>query len=201
MKNNRFVAIALAFTLANTAVPIGLLAQQSTSLAGTAKDEAKKPFTDYTVRARDVTAGTIADDRRPSGWPGRTSRSRGLSTANYIVELVNKNGKVVCTEGPFDLSKQAIKSDVIVDCNKAGVAATGRLLAAAARPASRPVRWLRRAARPAPLCASGSPPAKHRPRRSSVIHPARLRTPVRRRVVFVQSTLLPPTGFYEFPSA
>jgi hypothetical protein len=116
MKNNRFVAIALAFTLASTAVPTSLFAQQSTSLAGTAKDEAKKPFTDYTVRARDVKAGTETPGQALDAQ-GNFSLT-GLTTANYLVELVNKNGKVVCTEGPFDLSKQAIKSDVVIDCNK-----------------------------------------------------------------------------------
>ena len=60
MKNNRFVALALAFTLAaRRRCRRSLFAQQSTSLAGTAKDEAKKPYTDYTVRARDIKAGTI----------------------------------------------------------------------------------------------------------------------------------------------
>ena len=119
MKNNGFVAVALAFALAGTAVPTALFAQQSTSLAGTAKDEAKKPFTDYTVRARDVgqqnagsIAATIALDAQ-----GNFSLT-GLPTQKYLVELVNKNGKVVCTEGPFDLSQQAIKSDVVIDCGK-----------------------------------------------------------------------------------
>ena len=116
MKKNRFVAIALAATLANTAVPMALLAQQSTSLAGTAKDEAKKPYENFTVRARDVKAGTIAGSEKLDGQ-GNFSLT-GLSTANYLVELVNDKGKVVCTEGPFDLSKQAIKSDVVIDCNK-----------------------------------------------------------------------------------
>jgi hypothetical protein len=128
MKNNRFVAIALAFTLANTAVPTALFAQQSTSLAGTAKDEAKKPFTDYTVRARDVAAGTQTPTQALDAQ-GNFSLT-GLSTANYVVELLNKNGKVVCTEGPFDLAKQAIKSDVVIDCNK--VPASWWLLGAAA---------------------------------------------------------------------
>ena len=116
MKNERFVAIALAFTLAGSAVPTTLLAQQSTSLAGTAKDEAKKPYVDYTVRARDVKAGSIAGTT-PLSADGNFSLP-GLSAQNYLVELVNKNGKVVCTEGPFDLSKQAIKSDVVISCGK-----------------------------------------------------------------------------------
>jgi hypothetical protein len=116
MQKNRFVAIALAFTLASTAVPSALFAQQSTSLAGTAKDEAKKPYTDYTVRARDVKAGTIAATIALDAQANFSLA--GLSTQNYLVELLNKDGKVVCTEGPFDLSKQAIKSDVVIDCGK-----------------------------------------------------------------------------------
>ncbi|MGE3957926.1 MAG: hypothetical protein AB7H96_14500 [Vicinamibacterales bacterium] len=114
----RIVAIALAFSLASAAAPTALFAQQSTSLAGTAKDEAKKPYTDYTVRARDVNAPR--DAAAPSiALDNQGSFSlTGLTTKNYVVELVNKDGKVVCTEGPFDLSKQAIKSDVIVDCGK-----------------------------------------------------------------------------------
>jgi hypothetical protein len=115
MKKDRFVAIALAFTLAASAMPT-LMAQQSTSLAGTAKDEAKKPYTDYTVRARDVKAGTIVQTIALD--PQGNFSLAGLSTLNYVVELVRKDGKVVCTEGPFDLSKQAIKSDVVIDCGK-----------------------------------------------------------------------------------
>ena len=41
-----------------------------------------------------------------------------LTTKNYLVELVNKKGDVVCTEGPFDLSKQPVKSDVFIECGK-----------------------------------------------------------------------------------
>jgi hypothetical protein len=133
MKNERLVAVALAFTLACSATPTALFAQQSpvqqsTSLAGTAKDEAKKPYTEYTVRARDVKAGTIA---AAVALDVQGSFSLiGLTSANYLVELVNKDNKVVCTEGPFDLSKQAIKSDVIIDCGK--VAAAWWLVGAAA---------------------------------------------------------------------
>jgi hypothetical protein len=116
MKNKQIVAFALAFTLASTSAPTMLFAQQSTTLAGTAKDEAKKPYTDYTVRARDVKSGTQTPGVALDGQGNFSLTS--LSTENYLVELVNKNGKVVCTEGPFDLSKQAIKSDVIVDCGK-----------------------------------------------------------------------------------
>ena len=108
-------------------MPASLFAQQSTSLAGTAKDEAKQPYTNYTVRARDVTAGTIADTV-PLNAQGGFSIT-GLTTAKYHRGTREQEDKVVCTEGPFDMSQQAIKSDVIVDCNKKVV--TTALVAAA----------------------------------------------------------------------
>lgn len=116
MKNERFVAIALAFTLAASAAPTVLFAQQSTSIAGTAEEEAKKPYSDWQVRARDVKSNTVSP-AVALGSDGKFSL-QGLTSANYSVELLNKEGKVVCTEGPFDLSRQAIKSDVIIDCGK-----------------------------------------------------------------------------------
>ena len=114
--NERFVAIAMAFTLAASATPTALYAQQSTSIAGTAEKEAKKPYSDWKVRARDVKGGTVTPATTVAN-DGKFSLT-GLGTSNYVVELVNKDNKVVCTEGPFDLSKQAVKSDVIIDCGK-----------------------------------------------------------------------------------
>jgi hypothetical protein len=128
MKKDRIVAIGLAFAMAVSAAPAALLAQQSTTLSGTAKDQAKSPYTDYQVRARDVKSGAIAKSIALDGQ-GDFSLT-DLSTLNYLVELVNKNGKVVCTEGPFDMSKQAIKSDVVISCGK--VPAAWWLLGAAA---------------------------------------------------------------------
>src|SRR5207253_1151153 len=94
------VAVALAFAMAASAVPTTVWAgaQASGSLSGTAKDEAKKPYTDYTVRARDVQQGTIATST-PLNTEAKFQLA-SLQPANYLVELVNKNGKVVCSEGP-----------------------------------------------------------------------------------------------------
>jgi hypothetical protein len=130
MKNNRFVAIALAATLASSAVPTSVFAQQSTSLAGTAKDEAKKPYTNYSVRARDVAAGTESPAQRLD-TSGNFSIT-GLSSSSYLIELLNNGGKVVCTQGPFDLSQNPIKSDVVIDCNNKKVPLAIWLLGAAA---------------------------------------------------------------------
>ena len=130
MKSHRIVAVAVAFALASGAAQTALLAagQQTATIAGTAKDEAKKPYTDNTVRARDTAQGTIAGTA-PLNTEGNFSLPN-LSSAKYLIELVDKNGKVVCTEGPFDLSQQMLKNDVVIDCGK--VPAAWWLLGAAA---------------------------------------------------------------------
>jgi hypothetical protein len=119
------MAMAVAFAMATSATQ---LLAQSASLGGTAKDEAKKPYTDYTVRARDVSQGAIASTIALDTTGNFTLPN--LASTKYLVELVNKNGKVVCTEGPFDLSARAFKNDVVIDCNK--VPAAWWLLGAAA---------------------------------------------------------------------
>ena len=139
MMMQRFVAKTLVVALGLSSLPAAAFAQQgtappggqygqSTTLAGTAKDEAKKPYSEYTVRARDVKAGTIGGST-PLDVQGNFSLI-GLTTQNYLVELLNKNGKVVCTEGPFDMSKQAVKSDVVISCG--GIPAAWWLVGAAA---------------------------------------------------------------------
>jgi hypothetical protein len=130
MKSNRIVAIAVAFALASGAAQTALLAagQQTATIAGTAKDEAKKPYTDFTVRARDVSSGQIGGTTTLTN--DATFTLPDLSSAKYLVELVNKQGKVVCTEGPFDLTQQMLKNDVVIDCGK--VPAAWWLLGAAA---------------------------------------------------------------------
>jgi len=133
MKNQRIVAIALAFALASGAAQTALLAagQQTATIAGTAKDEAKKPYADYSVRARDVSTGMIAGNVALT--TDATFTLPDLSSSRYLIELVqhkNNQDKVICTEGPFDLTQQMLKNDVVIDCGK--VPAAWWLLGAAA---------------------------------------------------------------------
>src|SRR5262245_61100742 len=102
MKINHFVAAALTFSLATSAMPAQLFAgQQNGTISGTAKNEAKKPFGDYSVRARNAQNGQVAETT-PLDANASFSLS-GLAPASYLVELLNQKGKVVCTEGPFSL--------------------------------------------------------------------------------------------------
>ena len=121
MKKQRIVAIAVAFALAGGTAQTALLAagQQTATIAGTAKDEAKQPYADYSVRARDVTSGMIAGTTPLT--TNATFTLPDLSSSRYMVELVqhkNNQDKVICTEGPFDLTQQMLKNDVVIDCGK-----------------------------------------------------------------------------------
>ena len=115
MKNG-CIAVVVAVVLAST----GLMAQQTGQISGTAKDEAKTPFTDYSVRLRDVVQAQIAGST-PLDTTGAFTLPN-LPAAKYLVELLNKDGKIVCTEGPFDLSQQLIKDGIIINCDKIPVA-------------------------------------------------------------------------------
>jgi hypothetical protein len=126
MTTRQAIATALALTVMAGSTPTTLMArgQGSGIVSGTAKDEAKKPFPEYTVQARNVgtgvtgtpIAGSIALD--PSGNFTLT----GLMPSKYVIELLNKNGKIVCTEGPYDLTQQLVKNDVVIDCKHVPVA-------------------------------------------------------------------------------
>jgi hypothetical protein len=103
------------------------LLAQSATLGGTAKDEAKKPYTDYTVRTRDA-QGVIGTAQTLDTQGNFTLNN--LDSTRYVVELVNKDGKVVCTEGPFDMAARPVRTDVKIECNK--VPAAWWILGAAA---------------------------------------------------------------------
>jgi hypothetical protein len=116
MKLRQIVAAGLAAVLAG----IPIVAQQApptATISGMAKKEAKKPYTDYTTRARDVQTGVIAGTAT-NGDPDANFTIGNLPPANYVVELLNKDGKIVCTEGPFDMTKTFVRNDVDISCNK-----------------------------------------------------------------------------------
>ena len=128
----KFVAFGLAAVLAVSASPAALLAQQNNGLlAGTAAKEAEKPFNENTVRALILTDGPLKgtyvgpvnlDDEGKFSLPN-------LQFLEYTVELLDKNGKLECSEGPFNVtSNEPSKDDIEIDC---GHPAAWWLLAAA----------------------------------------------------------------------
>lgn len=131
MKTRQTVALGLAMALATGMIMQPLRAgasQGAGSISGIAKD-AKKPYPKWSVRARNPEQGQVAATV-PLDTEAKFSLT-GIDPTKYVVELLNEDGKVVCTEGPFDLTKQANnkKDGVVIDC---GNPAALWLLAAAA---------------------------------------------------------------------
>ena len=111
------LALAIAFGTGMTMQPVLRAgAQEPGNITGTAKKEAKKPFTDYSVRARNVQQGVVAATAQLD-TEGNFALA-GFDPASYLVELLDRKGKVVCTEGPFDLAKQPSKTGVNIECGK-----------------------------------------------------------------------------------
>jgi hypothetical protein len=118
MRMRQMTALAIAVTVATAMVgqPALLMAQGAGNISGTASNEAKKPYPNYSVRARHVQLGSIAATI-PLDPQGNFTLA-GIDPANYLVELVDAKGKVVCTEGPFDITKlpQSSKPGVRIEC-------------------------------------------------------------------------------------
>jgi hypothetical protein len=118
MRLRQIVAVGIAAAMAT--VPLTAASQQgapTATISGVAKNEAKKPYQNYTTRARNVQTGEIAGTARNAA-PDANFSITGLPAANYLVELLDRNGKVVCTEGPYNMTQVLTKNDVDISCNK-----------------------------------------------------------------------------------
>jgi hypothetical protein len=119
----RVIASSLAVMLALGAAPI-LLAQGT--ISGKADDEAKKPFSNYSVQLMDLKTNQITATV-PLDPQGQFSFNGVAPGSQYLVQLYsNTENRVVCTEGPFGPNQP----NVNIDCDK--VPAAVWLLAAAA---------------------------------------------------------------------
>jgi hypothetical protein len=128
MAPQRFLAAGLVALLIAGGSPA--LAQQANgTISGKATDEARKPYSDYSIRFRDAATAQVSGTATLQTDGKFTSDELPLGN-RFLVELV-KDNKVVCTEGPYPLSTGTpSKNDVNIDCGK--VPAQHWLLAAAA---------------------------------------------------------------------
>jgi hypothetical protein len=116
MAIRKVFAIALAAVVAIGVTPS--LAQQANGIiSGSADDEARKPYSDYSVQLRDAATGQIAGTVQLNPLGQFSFENVGLSR-RLLVELVNvKDKNVVCTEGPYVLTQTEMsKTNVNVDC-------------------------------------------------------------------------------------
>jgi hypothetical protein len=119
MITRRVLAAALACFMAAGAAP--MMAQQVAGvLGGKATDEAKEPYTDFSVQLRNPSTGQVVATQ-PLTEKGLFSFNNVELNQRMLVELVNlKQNKIVCTEGPYQLTAPALtnKSDVNIDCGQ-----------------------------------------------------------------------------------
>jgi hypothetical protein len=144
MARGRTITIATALLLASTGVSV--LAQQG-ALAGKATAEAQQPYTEnYRVQLRDPASGAIVGTPQALDAQGRFSFTSLETNRRYLVELfLVKENRVVCTEGPFQLTTTRVSlTDIDIDCGKkplalwllAAGAGTAAVIAIATRSAS-----------------------------------------------------------------
>jgi hypothetical protein len=137
--------LALALVGGLALAPVAAAGRQNGVISGSAAGEAKQPYSQYIIRARDVSNNTI---------PAQTTLDanaqfalNGLTAGSFVIELVKvktgqaaNEGTVVCHAGPFTLQDSSaqiadlmIKKGANVSCNRpqaayillAGAAAVG----------------------------------------------------------------------------
>jgi hypothetical protein len=134
--------LALAFVGGLALAPVAAAGRQNGVISGSASAEAKQPYSQYVIRARDVSNNTIP--QATSLDANGNFALNGLSAGTFMVELVKgatpngQGGKVVCTAGPFTLQDSGsqigdlmFKKGANVQCNRP-IAAYLILAAAAA---------------------------------------------------------------------
>jgi hypothetical protein len=135
--------LALALVGSMLLAPVGAAGRQNGVISGSAAAEAKQPYTQYIMRARDVSNNQIAQTTTLDA--NAEFALNGLSAGSFMVELVKgaapsgQGGKIICTAGPFTLQDGAsqvgdlmMKKGANVRCNRPVSAAWWLLGAAAA---------------------------------------------------------------------
>ncbi len=88
------------------------------TISGRAVDEAREPYSNFSVQLRDVANGQVVQTA-PLTAQGLFSVGKLTLSKRYLVELVDLRArKIVCSEGPYLLSSpDAItRNDVNIDC-------------------------------------------------------------------------------------
>jgi hypothetical protein len=134
--------LALALVGGFLLAPLSAAGRQDGVISGSASAEAKKPYDQYIIRARDVSTNTVAQKTMLDA--NADFAVNGLTPGTFLIELVKdaqpngEGGKIICTAGPFTLQDSAsqindfmMKKGANVRCNRP-VAAYWLLGAAAA---------------------------------------------------------------------
>src|ERR1041385_7797243 len=118
MSIKRTVTLALVFSVAVGTAPamVTVAAQGAGKILGRATDEAKKPYTDYSVLLRDIASGQVVTTV-PLDPQGLFTFNTVDLSRRFQVELFRAtDNKVVCTEGPYTLTDKQSTRQVNINC-------------------------------------------------------------------------------------
>ncbi len=128
MRRMRSLKAGLVLALVGSVAlgPIHAAGQGRGFLSGDARAEAKQPYSDYAVRARNLADGTVAATTVLDAQGN--FKLDGLSSGKLMVELtkVGQN-KVICSAGPYELksstdaSQPFGKDDIAFGKDKIGI--------------------------------------------------------------------------------
>lgn len=93
VRMRRVAAAIFALTVALQGVPVDAALQGT--LSGTARDSSGQPLVNYTARLRDALSGRVVGTTLSSQVG--TFAFPGLNAASYVVEVVDRTGRVVGT--------------------------------------------------------------------------------------------------------
>ena len=110
----KIVAAGLCSLFVLASLPLGA---QTGQISGDARSEARRGhYGEYKVQARDADGIVVATgDLDPSNADFELT---GLAAGTFVVELLDDDGDVVCTEGPFQLSGGTSETGVGINCTE-----------------------------------------------------------------------------------
>lgn len=94
-----------------------IVAQGQGNISGHARAEVNEPFTDHLVQARDIETGIVVAtselDEETADY-----ELASLPDGEFLVELLDDDGDIICTEGPFEIEpERALHEDRNIRCD------------------------------------------------------------------------------------
>jgi hypothetical protein len=119
-----FVRMALVVTLTAAGIPSGLVAAQSrvSTVKGLAYTSDLKPLPSMKVQVRNLQTATVVATT-VTGPAGEYS-FENLQPANYMIELVSADGRIVGMSSPFNLDPGVMVTVSVVSVGQGAVASS-----------------------------------------------------------------------------
>lgn len=117
MRRSRQVVSVVTCGLLVLSSLVPIVAQGQGSISGHARAEANRPYTDHLVQARDIETGIVVATSELDEETADYALA-SLPDGEFLVELLDDDGDVICTEGPFDIDpERAVHEERNIRCD------------------------------------------------------------------------------------